>query len=427
MGLGIMLGSATGSSLPSDDMRFHFVMANDGSNVGFFPNSSLDSVKDFVVYINGKAIDQAYNAISFKGGDDVIIQRKNKYIQYPLFSALSMDYIRSIVEPLPPMYNNDNIVYTLIQTFYNCKSLVHLPDSLVHNPKDYIELNGVFSGCTSIVSIPETLFYGFEKLKYFISVFLNCTGITHIPHKLFCFTNNVTDMKYMFSGTSIEEIPTGVFDNLKKLVYIDNTFNSCNNLYIVPDYLFYYNEKLKSVCSLFYSCKNLTTVPENIFCNSNIEDFSYCFAHSGLSIAPDILLAYATKATSYAGIFLRCKFIFLDSDIFAYSEYVTTVKEALLYANVGGIFNFYSNNIIDFSSFVNNSTMTSIPYNIVVPCPSTGPKTSYEAAQAALTAEQWKNVTISCHDEFYLPPFIDRPIIDIPIIDIPDSIILCNK
>lgn len=168
------------------------------SGVNFFDHDA-NSGYDFSaleVYVNDELTNIPANALTAAAGDDIRIVSLSK--PYPFFYPRDKDYIASIEEPLPFMDDTDFSWY-----FYDCNSLV---------------------------SIPENLFINNPQITSFYRCFGYCDSLTSIP-RLFDNNPNVTDFSYCFYNcNSLTSIPVGLFDNNTKVTKFYMCFYSCGNL-----------------------------------------------------------------------------------------------------------------------------------------------------------------------------------------------------
>ena len=191
--------------------KIHFIASTDFENIDFFQNITRnDSDYDFSnlqVYINGELTDQVADSISANANDDIVIKATNG--KYPWFGSSvftkTINYIKSIEEPLPLMYK--------------------------HNGDKVTSLNHCFSSCFNLISIPAKLFENNPQVENFGNCFYRCFGLVNIPEDLFsnCLdANNFANCFYECS--SLTNIPIGLFDNNTKVINFSSCFQGCSNL-----------------------------------------------------------------------------------------------------------------------------------------------------------------------------------------------------
>lgn len=124
-------------------------------------------------------------------------------------------------------------------------------------------------------------------------------------------TNYVGDADHMFYGSTVEHIPFAINFNSSGSSYMNNLFESCNQLKELPEMN---NAYPGNISKLFYSCYNLRYLPENLgeswnwnlahtsnsFNSSNL--FQYCYS---LRKIPDSFMSHlwGLQTSSYAPIY----------------------------------------------------------------------------------------------------------------------------
>ena len=157
-----------GVTPPEGCIHFKTSKAMDGVN--FFSNDPDYDFSSLQVYINDELTDIPANALIAAKGDDIRIVSLSK--PYPFFYR-GGDYIASIEEPLPFMdktyFNN---------YFFNCKSLISIPENLFINNPQITSFYFCFYGCKSLTSIPVALFNNNTKVTDFSYCFYLCENLT---------------------------------------------------------------------------------------------------------------------------------------------------------------------------------------------------------------------------------------------------------
>ena len=83
--------------------------------------------------------------------------------------------------------------------FYNCSSLVILPDISKWNTSNFIEMIGLFFSCSSLVSLPDISKWNIDKVTDISSLFSNCSSLSSLPDITKWNTNKNRKMKSLFS------------------------------------------------------------------------------------------------------------------------------------------------------------------------------------------------------------------------------------
>ena len=215
-----------GGELTPPDGQIHFKTSKAMSGVDFF-DSITDPDYDFSflqVYVNDELTDIPANALTAAAGDDIKIVSLSK--PYPFFYPNNKDYIASIEEPLPSMGETDFSNY-----FYQCRSLVSIPENLFINNPQITDFSDCFYYCTSLTSIPQGLFDNNPEVTRFMDCFSYCRYLTSIPQGLFDNNPEVTRFRNCFYYCdSLTSIPQGLFDNNLNAYDFGSCFNGCNKL-----------------------------------------------------------------------------------------------------------------------------------------------------------------------------------------------------
>ena len=165
----------------------HFIAALDFNNVNFFnPITATNSSYDFSyleVYINDALTSQAANSISAQENDDIRISSTTDF--YPRFGAYmdlwtlqGIDYIKSIVDPLPLMYEANNTPSTsLTSIFDTCTRLETIPEGLFDNNPQVTNFSNAFYSCSSLSSTPLNLFDKHKSLFNLYCCFWGCSNL----------------------------------------------------------------------------------------------------------------------------------------------------------------------------------------------------------------------------------------------------------
>lgn len=214
--------------------QIHFITSGTFENINFFQRSGIDNFSNLKVYINGELTDQTANNISFNANDDIIIKATRG--KYPYFGGYydgnsyhTINYIKSIEEPLPLMHNYDNTLITNVSCcFYNCFSLINIPKGLFDNNPSIINFNACFSRCMNLSNIPEGLFDNNPNATIFSGCFTE-TAIRAIPEGLFDNNIHATNFDYCFMYCStLVAIPINLFDKNINAFEFTSCFKLCN-------------------------------------------------------------------------------------------------------------------------------------------------------------------------------------------------------
>ena len=184
--------------------QIHFIASKNFQNIDFFqnittvsPNYNFSNLK---VYINGELTDQTANSISANADDEIIIKAtRGKYPWFGRYDSSFGDYIKSIEEPFPLMYQaNGETITNFNACFYNCYSLTGIPAGLFDNNPQVTSFDSCFYNCESLTSIPIGLFDNNPQVTNFSFCFSYCKNLSSIPAGLFDNNPQVTNFSYCF-------------------------------------------------------------------------------------------------------------------------------------------------------------------------------------------------------------------------------------
>jgi hypothetical protein len=212
---------------------------------------------------------------------------------------------------VPWIYNGGSRSYAY--TFFNCKSLIFLPDDFadpdkfwLKNPNSCLQ---TFEGCVNLEYLPEGLF-GDSVLSLcssFRSCFKNCRSLRRIP-KILIRTNSNVDFRNMFEFmTNLKAIPKG-FDLTQDNNGILSTFNACVNLIDVSEIDLSKITLTRSAGYAFANWDNFTEFPwmgSNFnFVSNGIGMFQNSQSITGF--APEYTTLEFTNATNLRNMFRDC-------------------------------------------------------------------------------------------------------------------------
>jgi len=161
-------------------------------------------------------------------------------------------------------------VTSLSYTFANCTSLTEIPaDLFAPLAESKTKFTAAFVGCTSLKSIPEELFRHNVNVTQFTGTFCGCSSLESIPAGLFSTTGKITTVKDLFAEcTSLKSIPSGLFAANGALTSFEGTFADCTSLETIPEDLFSAMDGSTSSIKLtecFYGCSSLKEIPSGLF------------------------------------------------------------------------------------------------------------------------------------------------------------------
>ena len=82
--------------------------------------------------------------------------------------------------------------------FYECNSLISLPDLSKWNTSNVNYMNFMFSGCNSLISLPDLSKWNTSNVNDMSEMFCGCNSLISLPDLSNWNTSNITDMNSMF-------------------------------------------------------------------------------------------------------------------------------------------------------------------------------------------------------------------------------------
>ena len=119
--------------------------------------------------------------------------------------------------------------------FYECTSLISLPDISKFNTSNITDMSGIFGYCLSLTSLPDISKWNTSSVTNMSGMFLGCISLTSLPEISKWNTSNVTHMNVMFCG--------------------------CESLSSLPDISNWDITNLESMYNMFYKCKESLVIP----------------------------------------------------------------------------------------------------------------------------------------------------------------------
>ena len=122
-------------------------------------------------------------------------------------------------------------IISLEHMFYRCKSLIALnssPDIYDKYTLIINKINGIFYECNSLISIPDISKLDTSKVENMSNLFNGCKSLKSLPNIAKWDTSNVKNMSNMFYGcTSLESLPDLSSWKTENVVYMNSIFYQC--------------------------------------------------------------------------------------------------------------------------------------------------------------------------------------------------------
>jgi len=121
-----------------------------------------------------------------------------------------------------------NNITNMSYMFYNCSSLLSLPDISKWKTNNVTDMNSMFYNCSSLLSLPKISKWNTNNVTDMNSMFYNCSSLTLLPNISIWNTNNVTDMSSMFYNcSSLLSLPDISIWNANNVTDMSSMFDGC--------------------------------------------------------------------------------------------------------------------------------------------------------------------------------------------------------
>ena len=289
----------------------------------------------------------------------------NNFLEYS--SIKEENNIESNTTTLSNIYNNFNLFnkenygfYALSGMFYNCSSLIYVsgitdwntilkfviegdhrflfsiePSNrytrYVWNNNNVSDMSGIFYNCSSLISLPDISSWYTYTVKNMSTMFYNCSSLISLPDISNWNTSEVTNIGGIFSGcSSLKSIPDISKWHTNNFINMSAIFYNCSSLLSVPDISKWKVSNVNYMSSLFYNCSSLISIPDISKWNtSKVNDMSSLFykCYSLISL-PDISKWKVTNVNDLQAIFFGCSSLISLPDISKWNaENVVNMKE----------------------------------------------------------------------------------------------------
>lgn len=200
-------------------------------------------------------------------------------------------------------------------------------------------IKNMFKGCTNLTNVVESIFSQTTMPTTAESVFEGCSKFGMIPVGLFDNMSGILSFKNTFKGTSIINIPTGLFDSNNSATDFSGVFENCTRLVAIPMNLFKNNTSATTFANAFMGDIALTELPNTLF-NNNVEVITYENVFSGCTGIKELPINLfgdgALSVINFSGALYNVPLISLPAGLF---------RQAYSTTNYDNVFNFYGGNI----------------------------------------------------------------------------------
>ena len=193
--------------------------------------------------------------------------------------------------------------------FYECTSLISLPDLYNWNTINLTNIQSMFFGCSSLQSLSDISKWNTENLNRIACLFSGCSALKSLPDISKWNTAKITAMMEIFADCcSLESLPDISKWNFNSVKDTQNMFRNCSSLKSLPDISKWNTNNVIHMSNMFKNCSALESLPDISKWNvNNVEDMDYMFENcSSLKTLPDISKWNVKDSISMEGMFSGC-------------------------------------------------------------------------------------------------------------------------
>ena len=156
-----------------------------------------------------------------------------------------------------------NTITNMNCMFYECSSLISLPDISKWDTKNVTSMSGMFYGCSSLTSLSDISKWDTKNVTNMNSMFSGCRSLTSLSDISNWDTKNVTIMGCMFYDcNSLTSLPDISKWDTKKVTSMSCMFYGCSSLKSLPDISKWDTKNVTYMSCLFYGCSSLRSLPD---------------------------------------------------------------------------------------------------------------------------------------------------------------------
>ena len=120
--------------------------------------------------------------------------------------------------------------------FYDCESLISLPDISIWDTSNVNNMSGIFMNCKSLISLPDISKWNTYCVNDISEIFLGCDLLIYLPDISKWNTYNIKNMSRIFSGChSLMVLPDVSKWDISNVNNLEYAFAHCNSLISLPN------------------------------------------------------------------------------------------------------------------------------------------------------------------------------------------------
>ena len=229
--------------------------------------------------------------------------------QKELCTHLKFNENRKGINTLEIKLIENKSIFNMSYLFFDCISLISLPDISKWNTKNVKNMSFMFSNCLSLTSLHDISEWDVKNVINMSHLFCWCRALKFIPDISKWNTENVTNMSYLFCWCdSLKSLPDISKWDTKNVTNIRSIFACCTKIKSLPDISGWNTSKVSNMSGIFGGCVSLESLQDISKWNtSNVTDMSEMFKDcKSLKFLPDISILDTKNVVNMEKMFNNC-------------------------------------------------------------------------------------------------------------------------
>ena len=285
-------------------------------NIKMVNNYNFNAIKDLEIIINEKVIKfkkimELKNQMeglnySKEGSNEItIVYKINK--EQDKIKIFGSNFVKNNINNCKILYQNKE--YELKEYFENFSKNDSQLQIKLKGINNIIDTSYMFYECTSLISLPDLEKWNTEYITSMRCMFFGCSSIVSLPGISKFNMEYVENMSWMFSGcTSLANLPDISKWQISNVYSLNGLFYKCESLVSLPDISKWDTKNVSSMSCMFYGCSRLASFPDISKWNiSNVKDINELFYEcTSLKSLPDISKWDTSNIINMDGMFYGC-------------------------------------------------------------------------------------------------------------------------
>ena len=227
--------------------------------------SSLKSFSYILYFYNDNSNDIAYESNSSQA---ILIDDINESNNSDLFNEYNSLILSEEISTISKKWNSN---ITTENNFFDINlSTFTIFSSKINN------MSYMFYECNSLISLPDISDWITENVTDMSNLFYGCNSLMSLPDISKWNTINVKDMSKMFyQCNSLLVIPDISKWNIKNVISLNGLFSECSSLMSLPDISKWNTININFMDGIFDGCSSLAYLPDNL--KNNIWEIFLCY------------------------------------------------------------------------------------------------------------------------------------------------------